>query len=89
MNMPEIGKIYNCYDDGKISESRRYKVTIKEIIPFKEIDKDTLEQWKEEVKECDFLYEKETDFSINRFVLTILHNACGFKSVAGYRTAIV
>jgi hypothetical protein len=64
MNLPEIGKTYNCFDDGKISESRRYEVTITEIIPFKEIDKDTLEQWNEEVKTCDWLYDVKTDYFI-------------------------
>jgi hypothetical protein len=64
MNLPEIGKTYNCFDDGKISESRRYEVTIMEIIPFKEIDKDTLEQWNEEVKTCDWLYDVKTDYFI-------------------------
>ena len=62
--VPILNRVYNVFDDGKVSESRRYEVTVKEIIPFKEIDRDTLEQWNEEVKECDFLYEKETDFFI-------------------------
>ena len=64
MNLPKIGKTYNCFDDGKISEGRKYEVKITEIVPFKEIDKDTLEQWEEEVKECYWLYAEETDFFI-------------------------
>lgn len=32
--LPEIGKFYDCYDDGKIHESRKYKVKIISIIPF-------------------------------------------------------
>lgn len=64
MKVPKIGKTYNCFDDGKISESRRYEVVVKEIVNFKDIDKDTLEQWKEEVKQCDWLYASETDFFI-------------------------
>jgi hypothetical protein len=63
-NLPEIGKTYNCFDDGKIRESRRYEVKVKEIIPFKEIDKDTLDQWKEEVKNCYWLYATDTDYFI-------------------------
>lgn len=34
--LPEVGKVYYFYDDGKISVSRQYKVRVKEIIPFSE-----------------------------------------------------
>jgi hypothetical protein len=64
LGLPEIGKTYNCFDDGKIRESRRYEVTVKEIIPFKEIDKDILEQWCEEVKRYYWLYADKTDYFI-------------------------
>lgn len=64
MELPIINKEYNCFDDGKINNSRLYQVTVKEIIPFTEIDNDTLEQWKDEVKQCYWLYNKETDFFI-------------------------
>ena len=40
------------------------EVEIKEIIPFAEIDKETLNDWKEEVEECYWLYAKETDFFV-------------------------
>ena len=63
-DLPEIGKIYNCFDDGKIRESRMYTVEISEIIPFDKIDKETLEKWKEQVNQCQWLYEKETDYFI-------------------------
>ncbi len=42
-NIPEIGKTYNCFDDGKISKSRMYQVTITEIIPFEKADNKLLE----------------------------------------------
>lgn len=87
MKVPEINKIYNCFDDGKISISRLYEVEIKEIIPFIEIDKDTLKQWDKEVKQCYWLYSKETDYFIKGdlklsdneiekviFVRTLKHN---------------
>lgn len=60
----EIGKSYNVFDDGKISKSRLYQVKVTEIVPFKEIDDDTLEQWKNEVNDCDWLYANKTDFFI-------------------------
>ena len=60
----EIGKSYNVFDDGKISKSRLYQVKVTKIVPFNEIDDDTLEQWKNEVNDCDWLYATETDFFI-------------------------
>lgn len=64
MKLPIVNKEYNCFDDGKISNSRLYKVVIKEVIPFDKIDEDTLQQWQEEVKQCYWLYEKQTDYFI-------------------------
>ena len=63
MNLPEIGKTYNCFDDGKISESRRYEVTITEIIPFNEVNEELLSIWEEEGKPRYWMFE-ETDFFI-------------------------
>jgi len=63
-NLPKIGKTYNTFDDGKIKESRRYVVTIDEIIPFNEIDKPTLDLWYKEINICHWLYSKDTDFFI-------------------------
>jgi hypothetical protein len=60
----EIGKTYDYFDDGKISESRRLPVTITEVIPFSDIDSQILSDWKGEVEECNWLYAKETDFFI-------------------------
>ena len=34
--LPEVGKEYYFYDDGKVSISRQYKVRITDIIPFSE-----------------------------------------------------
>lgn len=34
--LPEIGKEYHIFDDGKIRESRHYMCKIIEIIPFKD-----------------------------------------------------
>lgn len=86
-SLPIINQTYDYFDDGKINESRLYKVTIKEIIPFSEIDNETLKDWKKEVEQCYWLYSKETDFFIKGilklsddededvvFVRTINHN---------------
>lgn len=58
----ELNKIYDYFDDGKINESRRLPVKITHITPFNEVNKDTLSEWLQEVKECPWLYAKETDY---------------------------
>ena len=63
LGLPEIGKTYNCFDDGKISKSRMYQVTINEIIPFEKADKQVLELWEEEGLPSDWIYKK-TDYFI-------------------------
>ncbi len=60
----EIGKTYNCFHDGKIRESRRRSVIITDIIHFDKINEETLLLWKEEVKDCHWLYAKETDYFV-------------------------
>ena len=62
--IPEIGKTYNCFDDGKITEGRLYTVDVVNVIPFDKIDKETLSEWKEQVNECDWLFAKTTDYFI-------------------------
>lgn len=34
MILPEIGKTYNFYDDGKITFNRQYKCKIINVIPY-------------------------------------------------------
>lgn len=44
--LPIVGKTYYCYDDGKITYSRQYKVKITDITPYKKAsdeDKNYLE----------------------------------------------
>lgn len=62
--IPDLGKEYNVFDDGKIKQSRLYKVKVIEVIPFHNIDKDILDLWEEEVKDCDWLYSESTDVFI-------------------------
>lgn len=38
-NIPEIGKEYHFFDDGKITSSRHYIATVIELIPIKEAKK--------------------------------------------------
>ena len=62
--LPKVNQIYNCFDDGKINHSRLYTVNVKEVVSFNKIDNITLKEWKEEVKQCYWLYAEETDYFI-------------------------
>ncbi len=62
--IPEIGKRYNCFDDGKICESRLYTVDVIEVIPFDKIDKETLIKWEKLISECDWLFSGRTDYFV-------------------------
>jgi len=68
MELPIKNKIYNYFDDGKINESRMEEVEIKELIKFQDIDQKTLKQWRKEVKQCYWLYNKETDYFVKGFL---------------------
>ena len=67
--IPEVGKTYFAFDDGKISEGRRYEVLIAEIIPFKEASETIKTAWECEVENCPHLYAKETDY----FIISVCH----------------
>lgn len=62
--LPELYKKYDCYDDGKITESRKYQVLITDIIPFNKADKDLVEAWIFAINQYDWLFAKETDYFI-------------------------
>lgn len=62
--IPEIGKTYNCFDDGKIRRSRLYTVDVVDVVPFDKIDNETLDEWRDCVEGCSWLFAKETDYFI-------------------------
>ena len=64
--VPEVGKEYHIFDDGKIKPSRHYIAKVLEVIPFADIDLDSdlVDVWTVEKEECDFLYAQETDYFI-------------------------
>lgn len=64
-SVPEVGKEYHIFDDGKVSQSRHYIAKIVEVIPFAECkNKNVLKAWKESVHSYDFLYAVATDYFI-------------------------
>lgn len=62
--LPVIGQMYDCYDDGKIRESRRYKVKITKIIPYKDADETTVSRWMKAVDEGPWLFATCTDYFV-------------------------
>ena len=60
--VPEVGKEYHAFDDGKIRPSRLEVVKITELIPFDKADEELINEWKQEVEECYWLYAEETDY---------------------------
>lgn len=66
-NIPEIGKTYAFFDDGKTGLSRRYKATVTGIIPFHLIKAKYPElyySWQRETRCTPDLYAKETDYFV-------------------------
>ena len=63
--LPEIGKRYHFFEDGKSGPSRHFIIEITNIIPFESItDGELLDAYDAEIEECDFLYAPETDYFI-------------------------
>jgi len=66
--IPEVNKTYNYFDDGKITHGRIQKVEIKQIIPFDKIDAGTMFLWEVEIEECNWLYNKQTDYFVEAYL---------------------
>lgn len=62
--IPEVGKTYDCFDDGKLSKSRHYQVEIEELIPFNEAKGDVQDWQRSEANQCHWLYAKESDYIV-------------------------
>lgn len=83
-SIPEIGKTYNYFDDGKIRRSRLCTVKVVELIPFDDIDSEILDMWNSDVVECDRLYSKTTDFFVKGIFTHANHDPEYFvRTVAG------
>ena len=62
--LPEIGKEYNYYDDGKIRQSRHSIVKIIDIIPYNEANREIINFFERMKKEYHWVWDKETDYFI-------------------------
>lgn len=63
-NIPEVGKEYHIFDDGKIRPSRHYIAKILEVIPFEKADPGIVCAWRSEVESAYWLYATHTDYLI-------------------------
>jgi hypothetical protein len=63
--VPEVGKEYHIFDDGKIKPSRHYIAKIVEVIPFEKCeDLELMAKWADEVIECYWLFATATDYFV-------------------------
>lgn len=63
--VPEVGKTYHFWDDGKSGHSRHHMATVLEVIPFDQMkNKKLLSAWKEQSNECYWCYAPTTDYFI-------------------------
>ncbi len=67
--IPEVGKKYHCFDDGKITFSRHFIIEVNEVLGHQQFKKRYPEQFKlyrKAVKSCYWLYSTHSD----KFVIT-------------------
>lgn len=67
--VPEVGKKYHCFDDGKIRFSRHFIIQVDEVlgcIQFKKKYPKEFEAYREEAKRCYWLYSTHSD----KFIIT-------------------
>lgn len=60
-DVPEIGKEYDNFDDGKIKRSRLSKVKVVAVYDFEKAPMALKEEWAKEVKSTYWLYSPQTD----------------------------
>lgn len=67
--IPEVGKKYHCYDDGKITFSRHFIIEVNEVLghqAFKKKYPEKFQEYRERVKDCYWLYSTHSD----KFIIT-------------------
>jgi hypothetical protein len=65
--VPEVGKEYHIFDDGKIKLSRHYIATVIEIIPALQsagLYPELYDAWQTNLKEAYWLFAEETDYFV-------------------------
>lgn len=59
--IPEVGKQYWFFDDGKITHSRLYQATVLEVLDEDKVPENIKEKIKENRANCDWIYSPFTD----------------------------
>lgn len=62
--VPEVGKRYHCFDDGKIKFSRHYIVKVLEVLDhmaFKRKYPEMFQTYLDESRQCYWLYSRSSD----------------------------
>lgn len=62
--LPEKYKVYNCYDDGKVTQSRKYKVLIVDIIPIEKCNSRLKNLCNNAILEYDLLYKPDQQYVV-------------------------
>ena len=68
-SIPEVGKKYHCFDDGKITFSRHFIIQVDEVLGYVQFKKkypNEFKQYVKETKQCYWLYSTHSD----KFVIT-------------------
>ena len=82
--LPEIGKIYNFYDDGKITYSRQYRCKIINVIPYDNVSDKIKEQYKTLVCHYNWIFSPHTDyFIIGKVEDDIIENQVFMRTLKG------
>lgn len=67
--VPEVGKKYHCFDDGKITFSRHFIIQVDEVLghmAFKKKYPELFKQYRERVKQSYWLFSTHSD----KFIIT-------------------
>ncbi len=64
--VPEVGKEYHIFDDGKVNPTRHYIARVVEIISLEDARDITnlIDTWNSEKAECDWLFAETTDYFV-------------------------
>lgn len=65
--VPEVGKEYHIFDDGKLSMSRHYMAEITAVLPFEKVanpESQLYKAWEENIKEAPWLFAEDTDYFV-------------------------
>ena len=67
--VPEVGKKYHCFDDGKIYFSRHFIIQVDEVLGHQQFKKrypEEFQQYRQAIKNCYWLYSTHSD----KFIIT-------------------